>query len=219
MTEIPLTIALDRDDVLIDLNTGLQKFHNHHFGTNLGLEDIHTFDLSEVWRCTPEEAVERVRVFYKSQYYKDLVPLDGAVEGVKRLKDKGHKLVIVTSTHESALEAMYDSLAQHYPGCFNREDIYLTHTFGGSGKKRTKPEICAEIGARTLVDDHVGNLQGCRERDVHGILMRRPWNRTFSAEILSAEGIIPVESWQEVVEQIDNLQQINKDGSIPLPAF
>jgi len=145
----------------------------------------------------------RVLEFYQTEYYRGLAPVEGAREGVRFLQSQGHKLVIVTSTHESSLPVLRQSLDLYYPGCFREDDVHLTHHNGGSGPKRTKPEICQELGADILIDDHLGNLRGCREVGVQGILMRRPWNRSFALEELSAEGVLPAENWDQIVQHIE----------------
>lgn len=190
-------IGIDKDDVLIDLNRSLHPFHNKHYGTNVTFEDLHTFDLKEMWGCTPDEALERVYKFYDSKEFQRLVPVEGAVEAITELRER-NGLMVVTSRPSFMLERTRLSLDRYFPGLF--DGIHLTNGFSRQGLKRKKSEVCLDLGITTLIDDHIDNLTDCAENGITPILFRRPWNRAFTETQLKSLGIIPANNWPQVLE-------------------
>lgn len=193
MAERKKIIALDCDDVLIDLNEGLHPFHNKHFGTNVTPEDLNTYNLWEIWHCAQEDVVERVFRFYDSDEFMDLVPVAGAVEGVAELKEK-YGLIIVSTRPPFLLERTRRSVEKHFPDCF--DEICLTDF---TARKLKKSQVCLELGADTLVDDNFGNVKDSVEHGIRSILFRRRWNISYSDSQLKNLGIIPAKNWEEVV--------------------
>ena len=92
-----MKIAIDADDVLLELMRDLIAFYNRSNGTSFKYENHKHYGLYETWNCTPEEAVENVHNFYASQeFLHDLKPVPGAVEANNYLSEK-HQLYVVTS--------------------------------------------------------------------------------------------------------------------------
>lgn len=190
-------IGIDKDDVLIDLNGSLHPFHNKHYGTSVTFEDLHTFDLREMWGCTPDEVMERVYRFYDSKEFQGLVPVEGAVEAVTSLSGQ-NKLMVVTSRPSFMLGRTKASIDRYFPGLF--DGIHLTNGFSNDGLKRKKSEVCLELGITTLIDDHIDNLIDCAENGITPILFRRPWNRCYTETQLKSHGVTPANNWPHVLE-------------------
>lgn len=82
-------IAFDADDVLIDNVTMLNLFHNNKYGTRLTVEDYYTFNLSQVWGINENEIRNDERMYYKSDYYKQVKRIHGAYESIEYLSQIG----------------------------------------------------------------------------------------------------------------------------------
>lgn len=196
MAERKKTIALDCDGVLIDINKGLHPFHNRHFGTRITAKDLATYNLDEIWQCSREEVVRRVYCFYHSPEFMDLVPVEGAVEGVSELKEK-YGLVIVSTRPLFLLDKTRLSMERYFSECF--DDIHLTDTVnvGEVGKK--KSQVCLDLDIDTLVDDHFNNALDAAEHGIRSILFRGLWNLEHTDSELEKLGITPANNWEEVV--------------------
>src|SRR3989344_5558843 len=92
-----MLIASDIDDVLLDLIPAIAGFHNRIYGTDLRKEDFHSYRLGNVFGCSDEETRRRMDEFLKTEEFKNIKPFEGAVEGVMRLREKGHSFVAITS--------------------------------------------------------------------------------------------------------------------------
>ncbi|MBI2595156.1 hypothetical protein HYW46_00275 [Candidatus Daviesbacteria bacterium] len=192
------TIGVDKDDVLVDLNTSLQRFHNEQYGTSFVLDDVYSFNLWEIWQCSYEEAVGRVIAYYKSGEMKRVLPMEGAVEAMEILKQKFDLVIITSRPKEFTAETLYTT-EKYFPDCFSA--IYHTNLLVADWKtKRKKSEICLEQGVDTLIDDSLDNVRDCALVGIKTLLYRRPWNLSAPDELLMQEGIMPVKSWQEIVD-------------------
>ena len=192
-------IGIDNDDVLFQFNEALFSFHNRIYGTSITLEEITTFTLSEIWKCSEEEEKERVFGFYNSEDIRKMPPHDGAVETVRRLAAQ-HDLLVITSRPRFILASTTQHVELHFPGIFI--DVVTTNAYARDGLKRTKSEICLELGIATIVDDSLSNVRDCAQNGIRALLFRRPWNASVPDQALTEEGIIPVSSWHEVPEKI-----------------
>jgi len=94
-----MKIGLDLDDILADCMPALLQYHNDIHGTVLSLEDHKHFELERIWGCSREEAIRRVQDFFETSYFRNIIPVDGAQEGVKRLREH-HEIFVITSRAE-----------------------------------------------------------------------------------------------------------------------
>ncbi len=191
-------IAVDKDDVLIDFNSQLCQFHNQTYGTALSIEDFITFDFSRVWGCSEDEAFSRVMSFYQSTHYGQIKRVDGAMSALERMK-RDHDLLVLTARPEEVKQETIMSVTKYFPGIFS--DVHFAHAFG-SGQRRTKAEVCLELGVELLIDDSLGNVRGCRAAGIETYLYRRPWNMSLTDDELRNEGILPVRSWSEILTRM-----------------
>ncbi len=195
-------IGIDKDDVLVNFTSSLQQFHNEQYGTNFTLNDVHNFNLWEVWQCSYEEAADRVTAFYKSGKIKTLLPMEGAREAVEILKQRFDLVIITSRPQEFTAETAYTT-EKYFPGCFS--GIYHTSLLLSEwGVRRKKSEICRETGAEILIDDSLDNVRDCASVGIRTLLFRRPWNLSVSDESLKREGIIPVRLWGGVTNYFKN---------------
>lgn len=189
-------IAVDLDDVLADYCNPLIAFHNQTFGTNLARQNFTSYRLWEVWGGTSEEATRKVYHFHNTDYFRNIVPVQGAVEGINILT-KQYNLVIITSRFTDFMEYTSEWLKKFFPNKFLR--VYFTNHWnlitGGTYKK--KSDICLEIGAKTILEDSIEYALDCTRRGIRTILLDNPWNQCDDQV-----GITRVRSWKEIVEKL-----------------
>jgi 5'(3')-deoxyribonucleotidase len=194
-------IAIDVDDVLARTNEGMMHFINRHFGTNLTWKDYEVEGAYEgywemVWNVSKEEARERYGKFVASGAVKDLIPVDGAIKAIERLKQR-FDLAIVTARSDDQIEHTHHWLDAHFPKTFNSVDFVSTwspdHTL-------TKAIICKQIGASYLIDDSIDHCRLAVEADIETILFGHyGWNKSKQLP----KGIFRINTWPEVVEYFD----------------
>lgn len=193
-----LIIAIDVDDVLAVENEAVRLFANEHYGHTHTAEDYMV--PGEYWGywekiqgVDPEEFGRRYGEYVASGAKGRLRVVDGALEMVRRLK-RDYELVIVTSREAHMVEITHEWLNTHFPATFKRVEFVALWSGSVQG---SKADICAELGAQYLIDDHVGHIELAVEQGIKGLLFGHyGWNHT--AEL--PKQVVRVQNWQAVGE-------------------
>jgi uncharacterized HAD superfamily protein len=185
-----MTIGFDLDDVLMDFRKSLHSYHNRRYSTNHQYQDCRE-NLSVIWNCDETEAVRRVFEFYYSAEHWDTLPVIGAVKGITQLSE-GHNLFIVTAKSEEFKDQTQAWLDKYFPAKFN--GLFFTNQYHGHGSKRTKGEVCQELGLQLFIDDSLHNVEDVAGYGIPALLFDAPWNQ---GEVTPP--IIRVYSWDEIV--------------------
>lgn len=185
----PFRLLVDLDDTLenltgvwLSLLTWLQR-NNPSFVPKT-VEDLDSWNLSEKFpMLTVDEVFEPLNT---DLIWKQIRPLPGAVESLKRYNDMPMVEVrILTSSHYSAIAPKREFLRKYFP-FINWNQVIIT-----SEKKYVKGDV--------LVDDYENNLIG---GDYKGVLFYQPHNRFFDT---SGYPIIRAADWAEVTKIIDEM--------------
>ncbi len=190
-------VGIDFDDVLFCCNETLQPFHNNRYGTNLTKDNVATYYLHDLWKCTKEEAYERVLEFYNSEEHASMQPLEGAVEAIHQLS-KRYELFVVTARPPEA-EVTTKKLLKHFPNVFKK--IHFVGTTTGKNHTITKAEVCKQEHIDIFIDDSFHNTVNIAIIGIPTLLFNQPWNK----ENALPDGVKRVYSWEEIVTEIDNI--------------
>ncbi len=188
-------LGIDIDDVLLDLNAQLLSFHNDRYDSHLTFEQWFSFDLALMFDCSYEEKERRVAEFYASAYNDATQPIKGAREALATLS-KTHTIHLITARPEYLRESTLLSLNSHFAGLF--ESVHFTGAHHISTiEKRTKADVCRELGVETFVDDAIHNAEDVAAIGCKVYLLDRPWN-----QLPVSAGITRVYSWEEIVSLV-----------------
>jgi uncharacterized HAD superfamily protein len=186
-----MKIGVDLDDVLVQLLVGLDKYHNDIYKTELVFEDHKDFNLSKVWNCSDEEMKKRVYDFYRSDYTNDLIPLDGAVKAIDRLS-KNNELILITSRSESIKDRTIEWIEKYFPKKFSK--IFFTSQFDSKKVKKTKGDLCVELGISLMIEDHLEYACECAGKNIEVLLMNKPYNQNVNLPLR----VKRVFDWKEI---------------------
>ncbi len=193
-------IAIDIDEVLFPFTPEFLASHNAKHGTSLEPSDITNYHyIEELYNFKGgEDSEDLIESFFNEVYKGNIGPYNGAIEAIEKLK-KNFTLEIVTARRPSTLAITEKWLNRHFPAVFNG-----VHFPRLKPKDTTKVEVCKEIGAKYLIDDHPDNMQGVHDAGITPLLFGEdyPWNKEHGIE-----GVIRVKSWAEVLEFFDEEQQ------------
>ncbi len=124
---------------------------------------------------------------------------------MKRLREAGFELVIVTSRQHVIEQRTREWVAKHFPGVFR--DIAFGNHWGLEGKKTSKKDLCLELGACALVDDSLGYATEVANAGLSAILFdfdgTYGWNKTVSGAP-DPLGVRRVQNWDQVVQTLCN---------------
>lgn len=95
-----MIIKVDVDGVIRDIISFMCQFYNDEFGTAITVEDIVEYDIDNFFELVNEKyGMLPTKFFFKKHGVKtfmDSKPFEDAAEAIKKLREKGHKAVIVT---------------------------------------------------------------------------------------------------------------------------
>lgn len=172
-----LTILVDMDDTLENLCETWISFLNKAHGTNVGVDDIKDWDITKAFPTIEKELV--FAPLLNENMWRKVEPLPGAIEYLKMLIDDGHKVVIVTASHQNTVAMKLNNVLFKYFPYLSTKDVIVASQ---------KQLICGDI----MIDDAPHNLEGGNYR---GILITAPHNRTYDAE---SNGFVRADTWKDI---------------------
>jgi 5'(3')-deoxyribonucleotidase len=197
-----LKLAIDIDDVLANSTDALRLFVNLKRGVNLReehykIEAEYWGYYESVWEQHGIDKKDLMREFHsrlvKSQ--SDIRTIPGSVEGTKKLSQK-YDLIPMTSRPEEMKAETENWLKEEFGPVFTERPVFIGFGFNA---KRTKGEVCKELGITYLIDDNVDHCKTALERGVGAVLFGDyGWNRRMP------EGLVRCKNWQEVLEYFEN---------------
>ncbi|KIJ45669.1 hypothetical protein M422DRAFT_227393 [Sphaerobolus stellatus SS14] len=182
-------LAIDLDDVLCQTNQAAANWHNAKYDTHLTLSDFHYYHW---WKNpgwgSPEETAKKVEVFYHSNEFENVDPVPGAVETMAELKNRGYRLIILTSREASLRKTTLQWIDRWFPSrtfeyvYFSEDLINSMKNFDETGWTwPTKAELCMELRANLLIDDSVENVLSCVPKHIPVLLFGDyEWGRRIS---------------------------------------
>jgi 5'(3')-deoxyribonucleotidase len=207
-TERKLCVALDLDEVLGDFlgtwTAWLRKNESKRYGS-LYPADFRSFRFEMILECSLKEVADYMERFVQDSQY-EIPPLPDAQQTLKELALTGlYHFVVVTARHSSLAGLTRDWLHRHYPGVF--AELICTNAHAFTGPKRTKKEICEEIGAQVFVDDSIIHTEACQSTHRTTLLFDRNqqyrWNHLAGVSYDTFLVVLPstihrVHSWSEI---------------------
>jgi uncharacterized HAD superfamily protein len=171
-------IALDIDDVLVDTAAALLNDYNEKYGTSLKKHHYYSKDTSVLGVSDYEVAAERLTRYVLSGALTEAHPLADAVEAVKRLSVR-YSFVGVTSRPADIAPATKEWVQMHFGDAVS--DVLFTHFVmaanAPTGTSLTKVDVCSDIGAVYLIEDHLHHAVPVADMGVKVFLINQPWNQ------------------------------------------
>jgi 5'(3')-deoxyribonucleotidase len=169
-----VVIAIDFDDVVVPTAPQAIQLYNKKYGTSIALKDVYSKDL-HVWGVeSDEDAVERMHAVLRTDEYKTLAPLQETVAVITSLAQQ-YELHLVTGRSDFLTEATQQTLTRWLPDIFT--SVEFTNFFGPN--PRSKAEVCRQLGADLLIDDHLHHAEVVAAEGIEVLLFGDlPWNQT-----------------------------------------
>lgn len=186
-------LAVDIDDVMAPFAPAFLERYNQQHGTTHKNEDFpYYYFVKDLYGLSDDDDAEQYVTEFIEWATSHNMPLNGeAVAGIRKLEEH-YDLYVITSRHPDVYEITKKWLQSQLPDVF--KDV---HFIRARSEKTTKAQICQEIGAKLLVEDHPDHLQDCAKYGVRGLLFGDyPWNRNTELP----ESVQRVKDWNEVVE-------------------
>lgn len=171
-------IAFDCDDVLVATGSLLIGYYNKLHGASVQPKDFYSKDYKGVWMADSATVAHDLFTYILTDECAGLLPEDGASDVLHKLAQK-YTLYIVTGRPDFTEDATNAWVNKYLPGIF--EKVVFTNFFKSNdsrGATRTKADVCKELGAKYLIDDHLSHIQNVTEQGIIGLLFGNlPWEQ------------------------------------------
>jgi len=179
-----LRLGIDLDGVVADFNSGWVERYNRDFGADLNVEQIvewdapthltHFSSMGEFWKWARTCGEGR-------SLFRPLRPYPDALESLRLLRRRGHKIVILTTKPGFAIHDTFAWLSEH--------EVPTTEVHILDDK--------TTVACDVYLDDADHNLEALSvtHPDAGTCRFVRPWNSP-------APGLVDVESWAEFLSHV-----------------
>ncbi|MCE7065423.1 5' nucleotidase, NT5C type [Dyadobacter sp. CY326] len=139
------SIAIDMDNVIVDIETNWINWYEKEFGVRIPKEDLLGVPEDDAF---PNPAAAR-SLIYKTGFFRHAPMIEGAAEAVRKLQEN-YDIFIVSAAMEfpNSLIEKHDWLNEHLPFISWKNIVFC-------GDKRV-------IDTDYLIDDHLKNLDFCK---------------------------------------------------------
>lgn len=198
-----MRIVVDMDEVLCQFVGKVLKRWNAINGTKFSREDITAWRMenilgNDILGRTAEGLIDEW--MSEPGFYEDLEPVEGAIDGLQKLMDDGHDIVICTSVPEVAIHA-YDGKRKWMRRNFPR---WSMKNFIACSRKGL-------IAGDVFIDDGPHNIRDwCAAGKRGAFVMDAPWNKDLGYEFdmlktryVSGMPITRVYDWQHILVEIE----------------
>lgn len=177
------TIIVDGDDTIFQTVPALINWHNEKYQTKLTMADFTSYRYWEVWGGTREQAVDKWLEFINSSWQINVRPMPDAYGVLRRWKEEGKTLILVTARQIEAM-AIAEALTElHYPGIFT--DKICTNNYGRTGVSVKKIDVCRKLNAHMIIEDNLEYLDDFIGSRIKPVLFGRyPWNECNRDEFI-----------------------------------
>ena len=199
-----MRILLDMDEVICAWVDRLLAWYNEDKGTHIKREDVKDWALTDTLGPGSEDFIRSVMRYQRM--YDDLDEIPGAVDGIEKLLDDGHDVLIVTAVPKCApvvfagkLEWIRRNMRRKIMNhAFDKsirigDPFFDLKNFIACGRKEV-------IVGDLLVDDGVHNLEPFRLTGRRTVVFDAPWNRTYTKADKRVYG------WGDLLAYIDSIK-------------
>ena len=206
-----MKVAIDMDEVMTNMLPALRQHYKRTRRCPSKIRSIQQrkYIYKDIFNISEKESKWLVYSFWNSPEAASMEPMKGSQKVLKKLKDEGYSLTVVTGRQRYAKKCTETFIEKYYPGVF--DDVILTNSYSLCGEPVKKEKVCEAIGADFIIDDteykeirdtiplqYIGDPEDCVKMygtdiypwcmDSKSSIKFKDWN---SIEEFFIEGIVP----------------------------
>lgn len=189
-----MNIGIDVDGTLID--TAAYLFEKGEVYFHRGPEDSETADVKKMFSLTQKE-LNRFGARFLLPYCIKSPIIEDAAEIIKRLKEEGNRILIITSRAFTSRQGLMGLLSRRIlKNWLKKKAVPYDAISFCDNNSASKEAHCRMLNVDVMIDDNPDNLLTISQsRPV--IAFPMPWNKD-----IGKEGIIRARDWQDVYDII-----------------
>jgi uncharacterized HAD superfamily protein len=191
------TIAIDIDEVIVDLTNSVIDYFNLKYDANLVREKINDYDWSNVLDWPKKEVDDRITEFMNSPLSKNIPLVKGAKQGIESLA-RDYNLISITSRKNKLKKQTYKLFKNDLNDIIKKDKIYFTNRSLDHSIENKKSMIALREGVKLIIEDQVYYAEECSDVGIHVFLFDSPWNKKLENQ----KNITRVYSWNEIVDRL-----------------
>ncbi len=186
-----MIIGIDFDDVVADSYSTYLTFYNRKHKTSFTKAQLVTGDFARILNIDPDEWLQKVHHFIEHDFLEMVRPMDYVQKTLARLSQR-NQLHTVTSRSQRFADVTMRWKALHGISDYF-VDAHFCGNEAGNANHREKNDVCKDIGATILLDDHPRNAFRCAADNIQVFVFDQPWNR----HVPEGAKIVRINSWQD----------------------
>ena len=193
-----MKIGIDCDEVLVKFVEVFLEFCKKKEIDGLKYEQITNYHFHELLGLTKEELFGLFDEFYLSDMFENLEFIDNAKESLTYLS-KENEIYIITARPVFTKQKTINFFEKHLPEII----LNIIHT-SETGIKKTKAEICQELGVEVFIEDRGDYALKCAREGIKSFLLDKPWNRS-----IEHPNLYRVCSWDEIIDKLNKRSDLD----------
>ena len=181
-----MIIAIDFDNILNNLTEKTLEIYNAQSGKDIQISNLTSYHFYDCLGKSDANGMEKL--FKKKELWDVLTPIAGAREGLQKLVDAGHRIVIVTATAPENFLWKVQFLRKYFP-FFNPDNCIRM-----MDKSLLKCDILVEDSLEQLI----------KHKLCHRICLDYPWNRKVDDFIYT---IHRCHNWDEILNEVNKIEE------------
>ena len=194
MTEKEIIIGIDCDDVVINLVPNWVKMYNEDYDDHLDVNNITEWKIDKFVKCGDEiyDYIHPTPEFLFN-IYDHCEPIDGALDGIKSLREMGFRIVYVSASNK--MDYKYQWLEKY--GFLDKRGNFV------QAFDKTL------INMNFLIDDNWENVQEIIQNpNKRAILFEKPWNTSKKDNYDEVDNrYIRKNNWKEIIDYFHMLKK------------
>ena len=194
MTEKEIIIGVDCDDVIINLVPNWVKMYNEDYDDHLDVNNITEWKIDKFVKCGDEiyDYIHPTPEFLFN-IYDHCEPIDGALDGIKSLREMGFRIVYVSASNK--MDYKYQWLEKY--GFLDKRGNFV------QAFDKTL------INMNFLIDDNWENVQEIIQNpNKRAILFEKPWNTSKKDNYDEVENrYIRKNNWKEIIDYFKTIKK------------
>lgn len=179
-----MTIAVDMDNVLCNLQEVIIDLFNKRHGTNYTMEDFTDYDVAQI--LPKNEAILMKTMYGEDNLYSNVKPLPGAQNAIEKLINTGHQVYVVSDVIPKTYAEKVEWLRFYFPQIDEGHIVAVKH------KHMFKADI--------LIEDNMANLLASPH--YHRICLSYPWNVNTNDWVYN---VFRCKNWNEIVAVVNEI--------------
>lgn len=179
-----MTIAVDMDNVLCNLQEVIIDLFNKRHGTNYTMEDFTDYDVAQI--LPKNEAILMKTMYGEDNLYSNVKPLHGAQNAIEKLINTGHQVYVVSDVIPKTYAEKVEWLRFYFPQIDEGHIVAMKH------KHMFKADI--------LIEDNMANLLASPH--YHRICLSYPWNVNTNDWVYN---VFRCKNWNEIVAVVNEI--------------